>query len=148
MRQTIDTNLMQSVYFSKYAVEHLIKSKGVLVAISSVAGLIGNWGSTAYSASKHAIHGFFKSLRLETRNKFTITIVPVPYVATETALDNLKPKNQDIAMSTDECARRLSSLIPARQRMPFMTWETWFGVHLGVVSDYLLDFFSYKSIIK
>ncbi|MFO1296158.1 MAG: SDR family NAD(P)-dependent oxidoreductase [Rubrivivax sp.] len=44
---------------------HLLARGGVLVAISSVAGYSPLLARTAYAASKHALHGFFDSLRPE-----------------------------------------------------------------------------------
>lgn len=46
----------------------LVKSKGVVVNVSSIAGLIGVGVRTCYSASKFAIAGFSKALRSEVKH--------------------------------------------------------------------------------
>jgi len=61
----------------------LIGSRGVIVAISSVAGFAPLIGRTGYAASKHALHGFFESLRTEVAPKGVDVVVICPsFVAT------------------------------------------------------------------
>jgi len=132
-QQTLNVNLMHCIYLTKYSLPHLKKTNGIIAPVSSVAGLIGSYGSSSYSASKHAIHGFFKSLRLELDPKDNIGIVllPVPYVRTSVAQDNLHPRDPNFGMEPKECARLMSEGIANRHRMYFFTWETWFGVQLS-----------------
>ena len=63
--QTIRTNLLGSVYLSRLAANHLIRSRGSIVFISSIAGLFGLPGASTYCASKGALTGLSESLRLE-----------------------------------------------------------------------------------
>lgn len=49
----------------KHAWPHLVARKGVAIATSSVAGLIGSPGLSAYVASKHAVLGLVKTAALE-----------------------------------------------------------------------------------
>ena len=56
-------NYLGSVYPTYYALPHLKKSRGQIVAVSSLAGLTGVPMRTAYAATKHAQVGFFDSLR-------------------------------------------------------------------------------------
>jgi hypothetical protein len=58
-------NYLGSVYPTYFALPHLRRSRGRLVAVASVAGLVGVPTRTAYSAAKHAVVGFFDSLRVE-----------------------------------------------------------------------------------
>jgi len=58
-------NYLGSVYCTHYALPHLLASRGQLVAISSLTGKTGVPTRTAYAASKHAMQGFFDSLRVE-----------------------------------------------------------------------------------
>src|SRR5439155_17357729 len=58
-------NYMGAVFCTAHALPHLRASKGRLVNIASLAGLIGVPTRTGYSASKHAMTGFFDSLRIE-----------------------------------------------------------------------------------
>ena len=61
-------NYLGSVYPTFYALPHLKRSRGQIVAVSSLAGLNGVPGRTAYAATKHAQMGFFDSLRIELRD--------------------------------------------------------------------------------
>ena len=63
--QLMRINLWGSVWCTHAALPHLQKSRGRIVAVSSLAGLIGVPGRTAYSASKFAMTGFFEALRAE-----------------------------------------------------------------------------------
>ncbi|MBR9860310.1 SDR family oxidoreductase [bacterium] len=65
LKQIMDINFWGAVYCTRYALPSILKSKGSIVAISSVSGIKGLPGRTAYSASKFALHGFFESLRME-----------------------------------------------------------------------------------
>lgn len=58
-------NFSASVDITRLCLPHLIKSRGQIVAISSVAGFAPLYGRSAYSASKHAMEGFFRSLATE-----------------------------------------------------------------------------------
>ena len=60
-------NLWGSVWCTHAALPHLKATRGRLVAVSSLAGLVGVPGRTAYSASKFAMTGFFEALRAELR---------------------------------------------------------------------------------
>jgi len=74
-KEIFNTNVYGYVNTTIYALPHLLKNKGQIVAISSLLGKV--WGPTrsAYSASKHALDGFFNSLRCEVDNKITITLI-------------------------------------------------------------------------
>jgi len=61
-RKIVDVNLFGYVNMTKHALPHLIKTRGQLIVISSISGVLGLPFRTAYCASKHAVNGFFKSL--------------------------------------------------------------------------------------
>jgi short-subunit dehydrogenase len=69
LKQLMDINFWGAVYCCKYALPHLIQSKGNIVGISSVAGFKGLPARTGYSASKFAMNGFLESLKLELKTK-------------------------------------------------------------------------------
>lgn len=58
-------NFSASVNITRLCLPQLIKNQGQIVAISSVAGYAPLYGRSAYSASKHAMEGFFESLACE-----------------------------------------------------------------------------------
>jgi NAD(P)-dependent dehydrogenase (short-subunit alcohol dehydrogenase family) len=65
IRRVMDVNFFGAVNCTRAALAPLLTSRGLIIAISSVAGFSPLIARTGYSASKHAMHGFFASLRTE-----------------------------------------------------------------------------------
>jgi short-subunit dehydrogenase len=82
-REILDTNHFGTVQCTKYALPHLLKSKGSLVGVCSIAGEVGLPNRSAYSASKFAMNGFLSSLRVQYLNKgLHVLITYVGYTST------------------------------------------------------------------
>lgn len=64
-RRVMDVNYFGSVYCASAAIESIIERKGMVIVTSSIAGVAPLIGRTGYCASKHALHGFFETLRCE-----------------------------------------------------------------------------------
>ncbi len=64
-RRVMEVNFFGSLYCTKSALESLIARKGIIIVVSSAAGVAPLMGRTGYAASKHALHGLFESLRAE-----------------------------------------------------------------------------------
>jgi len=67
-KKIMDVNFFGALYCTKAAIKSLIERRGVIVVTSSHAGYAPLLGRTAYSASKHALHGLFESLRTEVKD--------------------------------------------------------------------------------
>jgi len=67
-RRVMDVNFFGSLHCTKAAIASLIERKGSIIVVESLAGLTPLLGRTGYCASKHALHGFFTSLRSELRD--------------------------------------------------------------------------------
>ena len=67
-RKVMAVNFFGSLYCTKAAIDSLIARRGIIVVIESLAGVSPLLGRTGYCASKHALHGFFTSLRSELRD--------------------------------------------------------------------------------
>ena len=65
LRSLMDVNFWGAVYCTKYALPELLKHKGSVIGVSSIAGYRGLPGRTGYSASKFALNGFLEALRVE-----------------------------------------------------------------------------------
>ncbi|MFD1738038.1 SDR family oxidoreductase [Bacillus salitolerans] len=65
LENVLAVNVNGPVNVTHYTLQQIIKNKGTYVAISSVAGFAPLFGRTGYAASKHALHGFFETLRSE-----------------------------------------------------------------------------------
>jgi short-subunit dehydrogenase len=61
----MEVNYFGSLTVTKSLLEPLIRDRGLIIVISSIAGLSPLYGRSGYSASKHALHGLFESLRAE-----------------------------------------------------------------------------------
>ncbi len=116
----IDRNLMEVNYFSAVAITksvlpHMLQQKsGHIVAVSSIAGKFGFYLRSGYSAAKHALHGFYESLRLETEKSGIKTLLVCPgKIKTNISLNaldatggahNKMDASHENAMSAETCA--------------------------------------------
>jgi NAD(P)-dependent dehydrogenase (short-subunit alcohol dehydrogenase family) len=83
IRRVIEVNFFGALHLTHAALPHLLASRGVIVAISSVAGFAPLVGRTGYAASKHALHGFFDSLRSEVEDAGVgVTLVCPSFIRT------------------------------------------------------------------
>ncbi len=65
-RQLMEVNFFGTLNTTRAVVGHMIQNRsGIILNISSLAGVLGIWGYTAYGASKFAVRGFTESLRAE-----------------------------------------------------------------------------------
>ncbi|TRZ96604.1 MAG: SDR family oxidoreductase [Rhodocyclaceae bacterium] len=65
IRRVMEVNFFGAANLTQAALAQIVAQQGFIVAISSVAGFSPLTGRTGYAASKHALHGFFDSLRSE-----------------------------------------------------------------------------------
>jgi len=89
-RRMMEVNYFGVISVTKVAMPMLEDAKGHVVVITSVAGKLGTQFRSAYAASKHALHGWFDSLRLEIEPKgMHVTLVCPGYIATPLTLHAL-----------------------------------------------------------
>lgn len=129
--QLMRVNLWGSVWCTHAALPYLKQSRGSIVAVSSLAGLFGVPGRTAYSATKFAMTGFFEALRAELKTAgVSVTTAYPGVVATQIRHHGLNAAGQtagssglkeDNAMSVEECARLILQGMDNRQREVVMT---------------------------
>ena len=129
--QLMRVNLWGSVWCTHAALPYLKQSRGSVVAVSSLAGLIGVPGRTAYSATKFAMTGFFEALRAELKGAGVSVTTAFPgVVATQTRYRGFNAAGvaagtsslkEDSAMSVEECARLILQGMAARDREVVMT---------------------------
>lgn len=85
LRKVFDVNFFAATTMAQAFLEPLRRSKGTHLAMSSVAGFSPLFHRTAYAASKHALEGFFSSLRSEEARFGVHTMIAAPsFVATNT----------------------------------------------------------------
>ncbi len=145
----IRVNVLGSIYPTSYALPHLRRARGQIVVVSSLAGLSGVPGRTAYAATKHAQIGFFDSLRIELRGTgVAVTVVCPSFVRSEIRRRSAGPDGEPLAsspvqedaiMSAEECARRIARAMERRQRMLVMTAKGKLGRFVKLVAPALVD---------
>ncbi|MBT3208152.1 MAG: SDR family oxidoreductase [Bacteroidetes bacterium] len=78
-RKLMEVNFFSSITLTKSVLPTMIKQKsGHIVAISSIVGKFGFPLRSAYSASKHALHGFYETARLELKKKNIKVTIAIP----------------------------------------------------------------------
>ncbi len=78
IRKVMEVNFFGAVHCTHAALPHLLARRGQVVAISSVAGFAPLIARTGYAASKHALHGFFDSLRSEVEDQGVNVLLVCP----------------------------------------------------------------------
>ena len=157
-RQLMELNFFACLRLTREALPHLKRSKGLIVPVASVAGFAGIPTRTLYSASKHALVGFFESLRVELRGTGVgVTLVAPDFVVTElhpraigadgTPIGHgkLDPKK---VMSAETCARLMARAMARRQRLLITSARGRFGRWLQVLAPALVDRIAEKAVAR
>ncbi len=83
IRRVMEVNFFGAVNCTRAALKDLLHTRGLIVTVSSVAGFSPLIARTGYAASKHALHGFFDSLRTELAERGVDVLLVCPaFVAT------------------------------------------------------------------
>jgi len=83
LRRVLEVNFLGAVHATKAALPSLLARRGHVVAMSSVAGFAPLATRAGYVASKHALEGFFATLRSEhARDGLRVTVVRPSFVRT------------------------------------------------------------------
>ena len=142
-------NLWGSVWCTHAALPHLKASRGNIVAVSSLAGLVGVPGRTAYGATKFAMTGFFEALRGELKGAGVGVTTAFPgVVATKIRHHGFDAAGkqpgtsalkEDDAMPVEECARLIIAGMNRREREVVMTFKGKMGRFLKLVAPGLVE---------
>ncbi len=117
-RKVMEVNYFGTIALTKNVLPVMLKQQGGnIIVISSISGKFGFYLRSAYSAAKHALHGFFESLRMEVfDNNIRILLVCPGKINTNISLnaitqDGTKHNKMDAAtqngLSADECAKQI-----------------------------------------
>ncbi|MES2513448.1 MAG: SDR family oxidoreductase [Bacteroidota bacterium] len=119
-RQLFEINYFSAVNISKSVLPYMLKhGNGKIVVLSSIAGKFGFYLRSSYSAAKHALYGYFESLRLENEKKGISVLMVCPgKIKTNVSVNaeigggkthnQMDPSHED-AMSAEECAKQIIS---------------------------------------
>ena len=156
--QMMRVNYLGSVYCTYYALPFLKKTQGRIVGISSLGGKNGLPKRSGYVASKHAMTGFFDSLRIEIAEYgISVTMIYPGFVATETRERALgadgkpigkSPVREVEAMTAEDCVQLIIQAAAARRRELVMTWRGKIGLWLKLIAPGLVDRIAQKAILE
>jgi short-subunit dehydrogenase len=145
-----------SVWCTHAALPHLKASRGRLVAVASLAGLVGVPGRTAYCGTKFAMIGFFESLRIELAHSgVSVTIAYPGVVATDIRYRGFNANGQPAgksgldergAMSVEECAKLIIDGSESRKRDIVMSAKGKLGRWMKILAPSMVDRMALKAL--
>jgi len=158
IKRVMDVNYWGTVYCTKYALPHILETKGSIAAVSSIAGFKGLPARVAYSSSKFAIHGFIDVLRMETlKTGVHVLLVAPGFTHSEIRKNALlgdgtkqgeTPRNEDKMMSAEKVAKVITVAIDKRRRKKILTSQGRIVFFLNNIVPKILDRLIYNGMAK
>jgi short-subunit dehydrogenase len=158
IKELMDVNFWGTVYCTKYALPALLRSKGVVTGVSSIAGYRGLPGRTGYSASKFAMQGFLESLRTELLHSgvhvmwvspgFTASNIRNVARSSDGSAQAETPLDESKLMTAAQCAGIILEGISARKRSVIMTGQGKLTVWINKLFPGLADKLVYNHFLK
>lgn len=152
---SVERSLMEVNYFGPVALTKSVlpsmlkREKGHIVVVSSVMGYVGTPGRSTYAAAKHALHGWFDSLRAEIwRHEVKVTIACPGYVATAVSANALGPHGDSYgktdsthrcAISPEKCADAIIRGVVRGQEEIYVGGREVLGIYLKRYVPWLLS---------
>ncbi|MEX6689431.1 SDR family oxidoreductase [Danxiaibacter flavus] len=158
LRRLMDVNFWGAVYCTKFALPHILKQRGQIISVSSIAGFRGLPGRSGYSASKYALNGWMEALRTE----LLYTGVNVMWVCPGFTASNIRnvaldknaqpqgesPLDEKSLMTAEECASHILHAIEKRKRTLVLTAKGKQTVFMNKFFPALADSLVYKFFFK
>jgi dehydrogenase/reductase SDR family member 7B len=140
-RRLMEINFFGTIALTKALLPYFVsRKKGHFVVVSSLVGKFGSPFRSAYAASKHALHGFFDSLRAEqVSNGIKITMVCPGFIRTQVSVNaltgdgavlGLMDEAQENGMKPEACAEAIASAIQQGKHEVLIGGREIWGVHL------------------
>ena len=158
LEQIMRTNYFGSVYCTHYALPYLKQAQGQIVGISSLTGKTGVPTRSGYAASKHAMAGFFDSLRIEIAPYgVSVTMVYPDFVATEVRarafgangqLLGESPVREKEVMPVERCVQLILKAMVQRRRELVMSLRGQVGQWIKLIAPGLVDRIALHAIEK
>ena len=158
LKNLMDVNFWGTVYCTKYALPEILKTKGSIVGVSSIAGYRGLPGRTGYSASKFAMNGFMESLRTEILKTgvhvmvacpgFTASNIRVAALSSDGQAHGETSMEEAKMMTAEAVAKVIVDGIAARKRTLVMTGQGKLTVWMNKLLPALTDSLVFKHFTK
>ena len=156
LERLLAVNYLGAARVTAAALPHLKSARGLIVAVASIAGLTGVPERTGYAASKHAMVGFFESLRIELRGSGVgVTIVAPDFVKSELHKAALGPDGRPLGktpmdepriMTSEQCAHLMMHAMRRRQRLLITSRRGRLGRWARLVAPGLVDSLAARAI--
>jgi len=152
----MQVNYLAPVRLTSLALPHLKESRGLIVAVASLAGFTGVPERTGYAASKHAMVGFFESLRIELAGSgVDVSVIAPDFVVSEIHKRAIGPDGQPLGaspmmqtkiMTAETCAARIVRAIERRERQVLMSMRGRLGRWVKLIAPSLIDRIAARAI--
>jgi len=140
-RKLMEVNFFGTVALTKALLPHFIARKsGQFGVISSLVGKFGSPYRSSYAAAKHALHGFFESLRLEHfEDNIAVTMICPGFIKTDVSKNaltadgtplNEMDKAQENGMSAEACAKEIFNALKRKKEEVYIGGKETMGIYL------------------
>jgi len=158
IRKVMDINFFGAVYATHACLPEIIKNKGSVIGISSIAGFRGLPARAGYSASKFALNGFLEVLRTEMLYKnvhvltaspgFTASNIRYRALTKDGTTQGESPRAEEKMMTAEECAEHIYIATLKRKNFLILTTQGKAAVWINKLFPRLADKLVYKTMAK
>lgn len=158
IRKVMEINFFGAVSATSHCLPHILKSKGSIIGISSIAGYRGLPGRSGYSASKFALNGFLESLRTELLKTglhvltacpgFTASNIRKRSLTKDGTSQGDSPRAEEKMMTAEECARYIYNATVKRKKTLVLTTQGKLTVFLNKWAPGMMDKIVYNAMAK
>lgn len=158
LERILRVNFLGCAWIAAHALRHLKERRGRIVVVSSLAGLTGVPTRTAYAASKHALHGFFDSLRIELAGSgVAVTLACPDFVLSEIHRRALGPDGRPLGtspmqeeriMTAAQCAALILDAAARRRRMAILSLRGRVGRFVRLLAPGLIDWIAARAVAR
>ncbi len=135
-RKIMDINYFGTIALTKAVMPHMLnRGSGQIATVTSVTGKFGTPWRSGYAASKHALHGFFDSLRAELEDKgVSFTLLALGFIGTKLSQVALKgdgslngtvDETHKRGISPEVCAKKIIKAIRNQKREVYIGKEAY-----------------------
>ncbi|MBN7813582.1 SDR family oxidoreductase [Algoriphagus sp. H41] len=140
-RKLMEVNFFGTIALTKALLPHFISRKtGHFAVISSLVGKIESPYRSSYAASKHALHGFFDTLRAEHHgDHIAVTMICPGFIRTNVSVNAITADGSALGqmdeaqakgMSPEECANQIFSAIRGRKEEVYIGGKETMAIYL------------------
>jgi short-subunit dehydrogenase len=158
VKKVMDINFYGALFATKACLPEIIKNKGSVIGISSIAGFRGLPGRIGYSSSKFALNGFLEVLRTEMLYRgvhvltacpgFTASNIRNRALTKDGSVQGESPRDENKMMTAEECAAHIYNATLKRKNFLILTAQGKLAVWLNKLFPSLADKFVYKTMAK